>query len=81
MIVDLKFVVKCEIFGLDESFEGSCFGHAFPKHVNMLPLWMFLQKSQVCFNQSCKLRFVYMYNLALKNITMSVHILILPQEN
>jgi hypothetical protein len=38
MIVDLKFVVKCEILGLDEIFQGICFGHAFPKHVNMLPL-------------------------------------------
>jgi hypothetical protein len=31
MIVDLKFIVKCEILGLDESFEGSYFGHAFSK--------------------------------------------------
>jgi hypothetical protein len=38
MIVDLEFIVKCEIHGLDESFEGSYFGHVFPKHVNMLPL-------------------------------------------
>jgi hypothetical protein len=47
MIVDLKFIMKCEILGLDESFEGSYFGHAFPKHVNMPPLQKILQKSQV----------------------------------
>jgi hypothetical protein len=23
----LKYVVKCEVFGLDESFQGTCFGH------------------------------------------------------
>jgi hypothetical protein len=27
----LKFVAKCEVFGLDESFQGICFGHAFSK--------------------------------------------------
>jgi hypothetical protein len=27
----VKFVVKCEVFGLDESFQRSCFGHVFSK--------------------------------------------------
>jgi len=27
----LKSIVKCEILGLDESFQGTCFGHAFFK--------------------------------------------------
>jgi hypothetical protein len=27
----LKFVVKCETLGLEESFEGTYFGHAFSK--------------------------------------------------
>ncbi len=31
----LKFVVKCETLGLEESFYGTCFGHFFPKHANM----------------------------------------------
>ncbi len=31
MTITLKFVVKCEIFGLDESFYGSYFGHVFSK--------------------------------------------------
>jgi hypothetical protein len=39
MTIVLKFVVKCEILGLDESFQGVCFGHVFfPKHANMLLL-------------------------------------------
>ncbi len=25
----LKFVVKCEVLGLDENFQGACFGHVF----------------------------------------------------
>jgi hypothetical protein len=27
----LNFVVKCENFGLEESFQGTCFGHIFSK--------------------------------------------------
>jgi hypothetical protein len=27
--VALKLIVKCEVLGLDESFQGTCFGHAF----------------------------------------------------
>jgi hypothetical protein len=26
-----KFVVKCETLGLEESFQGTCFGHVFSK--------------------------------------------------
>jgi len=26
-----KFVVNCEVLGLEESFNGTCFGHAFSK--------------------------------------------------
>ncbi len=29
MTIVLKYVVKCEILGLDESFQGTCFGHVF----------------------------------------------------
>jgi hypothetical protein len=29
MIIVLKCVVKCEVFGLGESFQGTCFGHVF----------------------------------------------------
>jgi hypothetical protein len=31
MIVTLEFVVNYEILGLDESFQDTCFGHAFFK--------------------------------------------------
>jgi hypothetical protein len=31
MTIVLKFVVKFEVLGLDESFYGVCFGHAFSK--------------------------------------------------
>jgi hypothetical protein len=31
MTIVLKYVVKCEVCGLDESFQGSCFGHIFSK--------------------------------------------------
>ncbi len=48
MTIALKFVVKCEIFDLDESFQGACFGHAFPKHANMLLLMkMFVKISRL----------------------------------
>jgi hypothetical protein len=38
MAIVLKFVVKCEVLGLDESFQSSCFGHVLSKMVNMLLL-------------------------------------------
>jgi hypothetical protein len=31
MTPTLKFVVSCDILSLIESFQGSCFGHAFSK--------------------------------------------------
>jgi len=31
MIIALIFVMKCEVLGLDESFQGICFGHPFSK--------------------------------------------------
>jgi hypothetical protein len=36
MTIGLNSIVKCEIFGLNESFQGTCFGHAFKKKFNML---------------------------------------------
>ncbi len=38
MPTTLKSIVTCEILGLDESFQNTCFGHDFPRHVNMLQL-------------------------------------------
>ncbi len=31
MTIVLKSIVNCEILGLEESFNGTCFGHAFSK--------------------------------------------------
>jgi hypothetical protein len=31
MISVLKFIVNCESFGIEDSFQGTCFGHAFSK--------------------------------------------------
>jgi hypothetical protein len=31
MISTLMYVVSYDIMGLEESFNGSCFGHVFPK--------------------------------------------------
>ncbi len=38
MITTLKSNVKCEVLGLDESFQRTCFGLFFLRHVNMLEL-------------------------------------------
>jgi hypothetical protein len=31
MTIVLKYVVNCEVLGMEESFQGTCFGHAFSK--------------------------------------------------
>ncbi len=31
MTIALKSILKCEVLGLDVSFKGACFGHAFSK--------------------------------------------------
>jgi hypothetical protein len=31
MTIVLKYVVKCEVLGLHENFQGSCFDHVFAK--------------------------------------------------
>ncbi len=38
MTTTLKSSVKCEVLGLDESFQGNYFGHVFKRHVNMVQL-------------------------------------------
>jgi hypothetical protein len=35
MTYALKSIVSCESLGLEKSFQGTCFGHAFQRHVNM----------------------------------------------
>jgi hypothetical protein len=31
MIATLKLIVDCEVLGVEKSFHGTCFGHAFSK--------------------------------------------------
>jgi len=31
MTTTFKFIINCEVLGLEESFNGTCFGHAFSK--------------------------------------------------
>jgi hypothetical protein len=38
MTTTLKSIVKCEVLGLDEIFQGTCFGHVFRVHASMLQL-------------------------------------------
>ncbi len=38
MIIILKSIFKCEVLGLDESFESTCFGHFFLRHVSLQQL-------------------------------------------
>ncbi len=38
MTTTLKSSVKYEVLSLDESFQGTCFGHVFLRHINMLQL-------------------------------------------
>ncbi len=35
MIIVLKSIIKCEVLGLDEKFQGTHFGHVFLKHADM----------------------------------------------
>jgi hypothetical protein len=35
MITTLKSIVSCDVLGLEESFQGTCFDHVFLKCTNM----------------------------------------------
>jgi hypothetical protein len=39
MIAILKSIISCDVLGLEESFQGTCFGHVFLKCANMQQ-WM-----------------------------------------
>jgi hypothetical protein len=45
-----KFVLNCELFGWDESFQNTCFGHAFSKACQWDNIKMNLQKFHICFH-------------------------------
>jgi hypothetical protein len=54
------------VLGLEESFQGICFGHAFFKAANILHIGKYLQRLTICGNQNCLMRFIEMHNLAKK---------------
>jgi hypothetical protein len=37
-VITLEIIVKCEVLGLDEIFQGTCFGHVFLRLASMLQL-------------------------------------------
>jgi hypothetical protein len=38
MTIALKSIINYEALGLEESFNGTCFGHDFPKSISMVLL-------------------------------------------
>jgi hypothetical protein len=50
MTTTLKFVVNCEVLGLEKSFNGSYFGHAFSKTYEYATI-----EKRVCKNLKCVL--------------------------
>jgi hypothetical protein len=61
MIIILKSIMRCEILCLDESFQGTCFGHFLKKFVNMLQLMK-------RFAKTCYLFLLTLYNQICKNV-------------
>jgi hypothetical protein len=65
LTITLKWIVKCEILSLDESFQGICFGHSFFKACQNATI-----DEKVCKNHRfismkyCVVKFAKMYHLA-----------------
>ncbi len=67
MATTLKSIVSCDILGLEEIFQGTCFGHAFSKACQHATIeGKSLQRFTICVDQICSKRFVKMNNLAKK---------------
>ncbi len=67
MATTLKSIASCDIFHLEESFQGTCFGHAFSKACQHATIkGKSLQRLTICVNQICSKRFVEMNNLTKK---------------
>jgi hypothetical protein len=66
MTMALKYVVGCEILGLDESLSKvNALIMCFPKHANMgHPKKKSLRKPQVCVHYDCLNRCTKIYNMA-----------------
>jgi hypothetical protein len=67
MTIALKSIVSCDMLGLEESFQGNCFGHAFLKLANMLQQRNFFVDFYNMCQSSCPKRFAKMHNVAKKN--------------
>ncbi len=62
--IGLKLVVICEVLGLEENFQGTCFDRAFLKnHVNLLNQMKSLQRLEICVYQNYTKVFAKMYHL------------------
>jgi hypothetical protein len=67
MIVALKSIVSCDVLGLEESFQGTCFDHAFFKMCQYATInTKSLQRLEICIYQSCPWIFAKVHNLAKK---------------
>ncbi len=62
MITACKSIVKCEVLGLDESFQGICFGHVFIK--DMLMCYYCKKCRYVSIKSVYPIKFVKMCGLA-----------------
>jgi hypothetical protein len=45
MTLTQKFVMNCELVGFEESFQGTCFGHAFSKACQYETIIFFFSKT------------------------------------
>ncbi len=50
IILALKYVLNCELFSLDKSFQSTYFGHAFSKACQWDNIKNNLQKFHICFD-------------------------------
>jgi hypothetical protein len=62
----LKLIVSCDMLGLEESFQGICFGHASSKACQYVTTEEKVCKDLRCVKQIYSKRFVKMHNFAKK---------------
>jgi hypothetical protein len=60
MTIAFKSIVKCEVFGFDESFQGACFGDVFSKACQ----YVTIDKKNYKNFKFISIKFAKMYNLA-----------------
>ncbi len=64
MTTSLKSIVSCNVLGLKESFQGTCFDHAFSKMCQYATTYEKIYKGLRNLSQSCPRRFAKVHNLA-----------------